>query len=258
MGDDKYGKCFAAVITFVNDLWDVFGNPKKPTPLALYRRLVDHIKFSDAEAINKVLSGFREFLVTYEDSIINNKLDSIPRGTVIRYGESKTVYLDIQKYIYQTQKDLETREAIRQHLVTISAILEPDSKKLEELDKRISDLNIDMDSREGEFITGIMHKAKDSMENIDTENPGQAIMGLLSSGVIQDMVSGLQQGVSSGEMDMAKLLGSMQTAIGAIIPPSPTASPPGVKEISPVPDNSPPYVPHPKEGIEEIIDEEVD
>ena len=65
-----------------------------------------------------------------------------------------------------------------------------------------------------------MHKAKSSMEDIDTENPGQAIMGLLSSGVIQDMVVGLQQGVSSGEMDMQKLLGSMQSAIGAIIPAS--------------------------------------
>ena len=95
--DDRYLKSFNAVITFVHDLWDVFGNPKKATPLALYRRLIEHIKFADAEAINKVLCGFRQFLVTYEDSIINNNLDSIPRGTLIQYGDSNTVYLDIQK-----------------------------------------------------------------------------------------------------------------------------------------------------------------
>jgi hypothetical protein len=221
--DEKYIKAFNAVITFVHDIWDVFGNPKKATPLALYRRLIEHIKFADSDAINKVLNGFKEFFSMYEKSILSNNLDSIPRGVVIRYGESKSVYLDIQKYIYQTQKDPETRAAIRQHLVTISAILDPDSKKLEELDKRINELNIDLDSKEGEFITGIMHKAKSSMENVDTENPGQAIMGLLSSGVIQEMVSGLQYGVSSGEMDMQKLLGSMQTAIGSIMPP-PTQS----------------------------------
>ena len=217
--DEKYVKSFNAVITFVNDLWEVFGTPKKATPLALYKRLISHIKFADAEAINKVLSGFRQFLVTYEDAIMHNNLDSIPRGTQIKYGDSTSIYLDIQKFIHQTKNDPDTREAIRQHLVTISAILEPDSKKLEELDKKLEDLNINLDSREGEFITGIMHKAKDSMEQVDTENPGQAIMGLLNSGVIQDMVVGLQQGVNSGEMDMQKLLGSMQTAIGAVMPP---------------------------------------
>lgn len=216
---ERFFRAFNAVVTFVNDLWEVFGSAKKVSPLALYRRLIEHIKFTDADSINKVLSGFRQFLVSYEDAILKDNLDIIPRGTVIKYGEGKTAYLEIQKYIYQTRNDTETREAIRQHLVTISAILEPDSKKLEELDKRLSGLNIDVDSKEGEFITGIMHKAKDSMEEVDTENPGQAIMGLLSSGVIQDMVVGLQQGVGSGEMDMQKLLGSMQNAIGAIMPP---------------------------------------
>jgi hypothetical protein len=152
--------------------------------------------------------------------------------------------IDIQKYIYKTNNDSETREAIRRHLMTISAILEPDSKKLEELDKRIEELNMDLGSKEGEFITGIMHKAKNSMEDIDTENPGQAIMGLLSSGVIQEMVSGLQYGVSSGEMDMQKLLGSMQTAIGSIMPP-PVQSTKHSNVLS-------------EKGIKEIKDEEID
>ena len=121
------------------------------SPLALYRRLIEHIKFTDADSINKVLSGFRQFLVPYEDAIINNNLGAIPRGTTIKYGEGKTAYLEIQKYIYQTRHDSETREAIRQHLVTISAILEPDRKKLEELDKRLSELNID------KYISGFLN-----------------------------------------------------------------------------------------------------
>lgn len=253
--EEKFLRAFNAVITFVNDLWEVFGSAKKVSPLALYRRLIEHIKFTDADSINKVLSGFRQFLVPYEDAIINNNLGSIPRGTTIKYGEGKTAYLEIQKYIYQTRNDSETREAIRQHLVTISAILEPDRKKLEELDKRLSELNIDTDSREGEFITGIMHKAKNSMEQVDTENPGQAIMGLLSSGVIQDMVVGLQQGVNSGEMDMQKLLGSMQTAIGAIMPPPvPSTTNQGSSSSSSSSSLSDPQ----DQGVKEIEDEEVD
>lgn len=236
--DEKYVKAFNAVVGFVGDLWSVFGSPKKASPLALYRRLIDHIKFTDEEAINKVLCGFRQFLVIYEDAIINNNLDSIPRGTVIKYGEAENIFIEVQKFIYQTKNDPETREAIRQHLITISTILEPNSKKLEELDKRLSDLNLNLDSKEGEFITGIMHKAKDTMESADINDPTQAIFSLMGSNVIQDMVAGLQHGVSSGEMDIQKLLGSMQTAIGTMMPPV---------------NNSPP-----KKPIEEIKDEEVD
>ena len=221
--DEKYIKAFNAVVTFVNDLWEVFGNSSKASPLNLYRRLICHIKPTDVDAINKALSGFRQFLITYEDAILTDNLDVIPRGVLIKYGTSKGVFLEIQKYIYQTKNDSETREAIRQHLVTISAILEPNEKKMGELEKRIGDLNVDPGTKEGEFITGIIRKAQDTMQGVDTDNPTQAIMGMLSSGVIQDVIVGLQQGVGSGEMDLSKLLGSMQTAIGAITSQQPSS-----------------------------------
>jgi hypothetical protein len=86
--DEKYVKAFNAVITFVHDIWDVFGNTKNPTPLALYRRLIEHIKFADSDAITKVLKGFQDFYLNYEKCILSNNLDSIDRGVVIRYGES--------------------------------------------------------------------------------------------------------------------------------------------------------------------------
>jgi len=213
--DEKYVEAFRGVTTFVNDLWGVFGDPKKCSPLSLYRRLIDHIQETDADDINKALSGFRQFLASYEDAILHDKLDSIPRGTIINYGSSQTVYLEIQKYIHQTRSDIETREAIRHHLITISAILEPNGEKMEELEKKINGLQLDENTREGAFIGDIMREAKSSVQGVDTNDPSQAIMGLLGSGVIQKMVTG----IGSGEMDMHSLLGSMQTAIGALMPP---------------------------------------
>lgn len=239
--DEKYIEAFNAVVSFVGDLWEVFGNPKKATPLALYRRLVSHIKTTDADAVNKALSGFRQFLVTYEETILDNNLGNIPRGTIIKYGTSKTVFLEIQKYIHLS--DTETKEAIRRHLIAVSAILDPNAQKIDALEQKLTDLNIDESSNEGQFITGIMSKAKNSIENVNTDNPGQAIMGLLSSGVIQDMVVGLQSGVADGSMDMQKLLGSMQTAIGALMPPPANAN-----------GNSPPTV----TNVEEVIDEDAE
>jgi len=54
-------EAFNAVVSFVNDLWEVYGNPKKVSPLALYRRLISHIKPTQKEGIHKTLSGFVEF-----------------------------------------------------------------------------------------------------------------------------------------------------------------------------------------------------
>lgn len=209
--DPKYVTGFNAVVNCIEDLWSVFGS-KKATPLALYRRLISHIKFTDAEAINKSLSGFRQFLMIHDDYIINDELEKIPRGTVIKYGTNDRVYIDIQKYIYQSDK--ETKEAIRQHLITISAILDPNDKKITELEKKASQMLTSSNSKEGEFISGIMSKAKNVMQQGDMDNPTQAIAGIFKSGLLQEMISGLQEGVESGELSQEKLMSSMQGLTG--------------------------------------------
>ncbi len=223
--DDKYIEAFNAVKSFVDEMWETFGDPKKITKLALYRRLIDLIKIDDSESVNKVVSGFKKFVYTYEKEILANELDKIERGSKIKYGNSDNVYLEIQKYIYQA--DLDVRECIRRHLITISAIIDPKKEKIEELEKAIDRLDLDDGTVEGKFISDIMHKTKDSMENIDTSNPMTAITGLLNSGIITDMVAGF----GSGNMDLGKLLGTMQTAVNALAPPVQQTSP-KIEEIT--------------------------
>jgi hypothetical protein len=217
----KNREAFAAISSFVSDLWDVFGNPKKADSLALYHRLIENIKFSDVDTIEKVIAGFQIFINDYNASINSNKLDSIPKGIVITYGKTQKICLEVQKFIYKTKDDPETRDAIRSHLLKISCILEPNSDKLAELEKFAKrGLNIDTSTAEGRFINGIMEKAKNSMTDVDTNNPMQAMASIFQSGVVQDMIQGFQQGVSSGEMKVERLLGTMQSAIGSVMPVS--------------------------------------
>ena len=211
--DEKYIKGFDSIVTFVSDLWETFGNPKVVSPLSLYYRLINHIKHTDKKAIGKVLSGFQQFFVRHEKTILNPNFN-IPRDTVIKFGENIKIVIEIQKFIHKSDPD--TKEIIRQHLVTISAILEPNKEKIDELEKRIENLNIDASTNEGNFITNIMTQAKNNVGNAN--DPVSAITGLLNSGVIQNMIVGLQTGVSTGQMDVQKLLGSMQSAIGALMP----------------------------------------
>lgn len=219
--DGKIVKAYNSIVEFVGDLWVVFGN-SKATPLALYKRLLDHIKIGNRSAVEKVIGGFEEFYKKYELFVMNDRLEDIPPETKIRYGKSNAVYLELNDFILLS--DTETREAIRRHLITISAILEPDDEKMVALEEKINELGFDASTSEGEFITGIMARTELSMKNIDTEDPTQAIMGLMSSGVITDMIYGLQDGITSGKMDMRKLLGGMQTAIGNLLPPEEEAS----------------------------------
>ena len=223
-------EAFSAITSFVDDLWEVFGNAKTVSPLALYHRLIQHIKFTDTEGIKKSVSGFETFLKEYSSVIKRDVMDEIPRDTFIKYGNSDSVYLEIQKYIYKA--DEPTKVAIRQHLLTINAILHPNQENITELEKasqpqageEAMELNIDTTTAEGKFVNGIMSKAKTAMEGVNTDDPMTAIMGIFKSGMLQDMMSGLQKGVDGGQLDMQKLLGTMQGAIGSIAPPPNTTT----------------------------------
>ena len=227
----EYVQAFGSVEDFVEFLWDNFKVPKKATPLSLYRRIVTHIRNKKTEAlnedgVNKVLSGFRQFLCKYESHIMENNMEKIPKGTVIEYGDRRDICLEIQKYVYLCgqKNDEDTRDLIREHLITISAILEPNRDKMNEKLAQLGhletadleDLNLDIDTstKEGRFIGGIIERTKNSMGETEDGKPPD-MMGLLQSGIIQDMFQGMQ-GVAAGEMDMMKMVGTMQNALGAL------------------------------------------
>ena len=233
--NNEYTQAFGAVEDFVELLWDNFKISKKATPLSLYRRIVTHIRNKKTESlnedgVNKVLSGFRQFLCTYESQIMENSMDKIPRGTVIKYGDRTDICLEIQKYIYLCGqgKDEDIIDLIREHLITISAILEPNKDKMNEKLAHLGhlenssnleslndlDLNIDTTTKEGRFIGNIIERTKNSVGETEDGRPPD-LMGLLQSGIIQDMFQGMQ-GVANGEMDMMKMVGTMQNALGAL------------------------------------------
>jgi hypothetical protein len=206
----KYIDAFNCVKVFVDDLWGQFGNEKSPLPINLYRRLLSKVNERDVEIVNHFLSGFSYFLRTYEDQLLEDRMLDIPKGVRINYKDSKKVYLDIQKYIYPS--DEETRRAIRQHLLTISAILAPDQKKLQHLDESgIEDnFGIDETTPEGQLFGDIMHKTRDALGDINSQNPTVALMTLMQGGVLTDLIGSLQEKAEKGEIDVQKLMGVVQ------------------------------------------------
>jgi hypothetical protein len=213
---------FSAIKEFVEDLSSVFGDGGK-SPLSLYSRLTKHVEDKDStNGVSKYITGFKVFFANFESKLESKEtIMEIPRGTLIRYGDSPKVYLEIQKYIYLSRNKPEQIEIIRKHLLTIAATIDPNEKSLAALDASpvLEQMGLGGGTAESRFVKDMMEKAKKSMADveIDKENPTAAVMGLLSSGLITDMIKGLQCGVESKTLDPNKLLGGLQEALSGVM-----------------------------------------
>jgi hypothetical protein len=228
-------EAFNAILLFVNDLWDVFGNPKKVAPLTLYHRLITSLKVSDMDSMNKVVDGFKRFLRTYELPLLKGKIDEIPANTKIMYGNNERICLEIQKYFYQSKDNEETTAIIRQHLLTIGMILDPKADKITELENVQRERDeaaaavlpgIDINTKEGQFINDILETAKNGMEGVDTSDPMQAMMGVYRSGAFQKMMGGMKD----GSMNPRALGKMMKKTLNALIPDDEEETPQPPKE----------------------------
>ena len=211
-------QAFTAIKQFVEALADIYDKKKGVTPLGLYRRLLTFVKAEKSEEINirKFLRGFAIFYKEYNECLVSDNLNKIPRGTHISY--SKNAYIDIQKFIYKAQQDSDILQQIRIHLLTIQAFLETDDAKADYLLQKVSESeNL---TAEDQFVSNIVQKAQTAINNLDPEsanNPMTAVSGLMKSGILTDMIVGLQNQVGSGQMDPARLLQSMQGTMTRVL-----------------------------------------
>ena len=211
-------QAFTAIKQFVDALSDIYDKKKGITPLGLYRRLLTFVKADMSEEINirKFLRGFAMFYNENNEYLVSDNLNRVPRGTHISY--SKNAYIDIQKFIYKSRNDLDILQQIRIHLLTIQAFLETDDAKADYLLQKVSET--ENFSVEDQFVNNIVQKAQTAIDGLDSEsanNPMTAVSGLMKSGILTDMIVGLQNQVGSGQMDPSRLLQSMQGTMSKVL-----------------------------------------
>jgi len=221
MEADKNNITFSAIKEFTEDLVSVFGDNN--TPLSLYNRLTKHVDEKDSVGgVDKYITGFKVFFSNYESKLESKEtIMEIPRGTFIRYGDSPKLYLEIQKFLWLSRKKPDQLEIIRKHLLTIAASIDPSEKSLSALEASpiLEQMGFGGGTAESKFVRDMMEKAKKSMADveIDKENPTAAVIGLLSSGLITDMIKGLQCGVDSNTLNPNKLLDGLQDALFSVM-----------------------------------------
>lgn len=199
MSQDNELLCFKAITNFVNDLGEIFSN--RQHSLKLYSRLVKKTTLSHEVAINKHIEVFKNFCITNRVAIQEKNKDKL-KQQALYYSEK--VGIDFEQVFKLASSD--DRETIWNHLLFISTYVDPASKARDILKKE--------KTSETDFLSNIFEKVEKEVD--PNADPMQAITSMMQSGVMTELVQGMNSGLSNGTLDINKLVGSVQSMIGKL------------------------------------------
>jgi hypothetical protein len=193
---------FKAIASFIHDMNEIYGSEYKP--LLLYSTLLEKTGVIHDEPIRKHIQVFQSFVVQNENAI-TSKDESLLVTTLIQYSDK--VFIDMKTIFDMAGND---KTSIWQHLLTLSALLNPASRAKDILKK-------DKETKEPEddFLTNLVEKVG---QNIDptSSNPMDCMNSLMTSGVFGELMSSMDKGINEGSLDVQKMVGSLQNMIGSI------------------------------------------
>ena len=208
---------FKAITEFVSELNNEFGSKHKS--IALYNRLLEKTGIVNVGPVNKHIECFRTFFSKNHKAMEDKNTEFLTESKI---SYSDRVFIDLLTVLKQSSKD--NAKIIWQHLLNIWCLIDPSSQArrllTEALQKDMGD-NKDA-SAEEDFLTNIISKVEStvSKDKVDQENPMSAISSLMQSGVMSDLVNGMQKGLSDGSLNVGKLMMSVQGMIGKMGGPS--------------------------------------
>lgn len=201
---------FKHINNFVTELHELFGETNHS--LKLYKRLLDKTTINHTIAINKHVEAFKLFCVENRNSILNKNVSELKVNCVIY---SDKVYIDFSSIFRSADK--ETTNIILKHLLNISAFLDPTGKAKEMLKNSVK-------GKETDFLNDILSKVENNITPDMASNPMSAVSSILSSGVFNDLLSNMNNGVKDGSLDLGKLVGTVQNLVSTLSPSSQQSS----------------------------------
>jgi len=196
---------FKTISTFVNELSDIFSSQNHP--LKLYQRLINKTTVNHEKTIEKHILAFRKFCISNRDLILSkniSKLSSIE--SKIEYSDK--VFIDFESIFKSADKD--TTMVIFDHLLTISALVDPTSKAKEILKN-------DEKSKEADFLSTMIEKVEENVD-INSSNPMEVVNSIMSSGVFNDLLSNMNNSLQDGSLDLGKLVGTVEKLCSNMAP----------------------------------------
>lgn len=202
---------FKYICNFIYDLNEVFGKEKGVKSLVLYAHLVEKTGIMHEEPIKKHVSLFYDFIKQNEDAIVSQDVTQL-NPSVIQYSDK--VFIDIAEIF--DKSDREEKPIVWKHLLTLAAVLDPSSqaKKLlkEEQDRKKEKGE---SGNEENFLSNLIDKVGSQIDP-NVSSPTDMMNNILQSGVFNDLVGSMNDGISTGNLDLNKMIGTLQNMIGTL------------------------------------------
>lgn len=206
--DDKVVYLFRYIVNFVSDLNETFGDSE--TSLQLYNLLLEKTGIVNEEPIKKHISIFTIFLETNKDAIIDRDLEKMKLWE-LEYSEKVRVDL---KSIFEKADD-DNKKVIWDYLLSLLAVFVPESSAKEKiLSEKIENVTSESgNANEGDFLQNLIEKVG---KNIDPtqDDPSQIMNNILSNGIFNDVVNDMNEGLANGDLDLGKMVSSLQGILG--------------------------------------------
>lgn len=201
---DNYVFLFKCIVSFIHDLNEMYGETQKS--LQLYDLLMEKTGIVHQEPIKKHINVFTNFVVENEESILEKNAELL-KLEKIEYNDK--VFINMKEIFNIADGD--SKAAIWEHLMTLSAVLNPTSKAKQILMEQKAEKTEKGESSSSEdFLTNIIKKVSDNITPDTASDPSSMMSNLMSSGLFGELIEDMNNGISNGDIDLGQMMNSLQ------------------------------------------------
>ena len=200
-------KKFETLKKFVREMASFFH---ADLSMKLYNHLLRKTTMKNRVPALRHVKLFTEFCKANRDKIIESNSEFVM--TKIEY--SSRVYIDFSKIFRDIASDeessAETRSVLFDHLLVLSMVFDSESTACDLIKARRQGAPEELKEIFGSspFLADMMEKVEKQVK--PGANPMEAMTEMMSSGLLQELVAGMQTNIENGDIDMNKLMSSVQ------------------------------------------------
>ena len=169
-------KPYHAIQMFVHEMNELYGDSYKP--LAMYSRLLDRTEDRHEVAIQKHVQAFRKFVIANRKAILD-KNDFDMRVQKVKYSEH--VFVNVHTILGMA--DTETKEAIWQHLLVLSAMLDANSAAKRQIQQQQQSVGTNPDAMLSGIMEMVSNVVNSGLGGADGSGSGSGGGGMGGSGM---------------------------------------------------------------------------
>jgi hypothetical protein len=200
---------FNAMKQFVHEMASFF---QKDMGLKLYDHLLAKTTLSNVAPVQKHITIFTEFCKKNRSHILTqNSALPTPR---IHYSDR--VFINFEKLFKEIENEpeaVQTQEVLFDHFLVLSVIFDPESGAGAELKSRKkkaeNNASSDLDDlfANNTFLASMMGKVEKQIK--PGSNPMTAMTDMMQSGLLEELVGGMQENIQNGNLDITELMGTV-------------------------------------------------